>query len=185
MDVKVVSPFIAILRTLSELVKHEVAGFSSCGSYVQIRDEENFENSVLKIFFNGSLDSFIRQLNLYGFKRSTATLYYTVDGRRTNKWCSHTCFHRDKPDLRYQIRKKDTPRRECFENSSCGRVCNFSNDLIDRVNILENTLTELDKMIAEIMPIFNDQLRQTSAGRFPYPTIDLESSDKSESVSSF
>ncbi|KAI9298209.1 winged helix DNA-binding domain-containing protein, partial [Neoconidiobolus thromboides FSU 785] len=77
------------------------------GDNILIHHIVRFELEVLPIYFDSSrMDSFSRQLNLYGFKRVS-------DGRKQrsgplDRGCMFNCpfFKRDRPDLCHLISRK-------------------------------------------------------------------------------
>jgi hypothetical protein len=64
-----------------------------------IKDVSKFQQVVLPRYFRHSkMNSFIRQLNMYGFHKSRNELTKSV--------FSHPLFHRDRPDLLITIKRK-------------------------------------------------------------------------------
>ena len=74
------SPFISKLRFLLNCTKHQDAiHWSSDGRSIVITNVEVFKQSVLdndaEMFKTKNFTSFVRQLNLYGFRKVTATCF--------------------------------------------------------------------------------------------------------------
>lgn len=70
-----------------------------------IKDVSKFQQVVLPRYFRHSkMNSFIRQLNMYGFHKSRNELTKSV--------FSHPLFHRDRPDLLITIKRKIKGKQE-------------------------------------------------------------------------
>ena len=91
-------------------------GFSSDGCFIELRDVTFLSDVVLPKYFNhGSVSSFRRQLNNYGFRRHRA-LSSAIDGNAII--FGHPMFIRDREDLLAHItRKKESNEEESEENS--------------------------------------------------------------------
>eukprot|EP00924_Labyrinthula_sp_SR-Ha-C_P010937 snap_masked-scaffold_33-processed-gene-0.17-mRNA-1 protein AED:0.27 eAED:0.33 QI:0/-1/0/1/-1/1/1/0/192 len=147
----VLPPFLAKLKSIAKLVNEDIAGFSSCGSRFEIRDEQYFVKYALNIFFKGKLDSFIRQLHMYGFRKSRVSFFMDSNKRRVNQWCFyHPYFHRDKPQLIYLIKRK--PQNMKYITNNNIRSDSWSGN-IERMRSVQTSLLALNKVIAEVIPI--------------------------------
>eukprot|EP00924_Labyrinthula_sp_SR-Ha-C_P001459 snap_masked-scaffold_55-processed-gene-0.16-mRNA-1 protein AED:1.00 eAED:1.00 QI:0/-1/0/0/-1/1/1/0/192 len=147
----VLPPFLAKLKSIAKLVNEDIAGFSSCGSRFQIRDEQYFVKYALNIFFKGKLDSFIRQLHMYGFRKSRVSFFMDSNKRRVNQWCFyHPYFHRDKPQLIYLIKRK--PQNMKYITNNNIKSDSWSEN-IERIKSVQASLSALDKVIAKVIPV--------------------------------
>ena len=110
---KPLSPFISKLRFLLSCRKHEHAiHWSGDGRSIIITDVDIFRNSVLlnqtEMFKTRNFTSFVRQLNLYGFRKVPS------NGRGvcgSNMRFEHAHFRRDRPELMQFV------QRSCFSTA--------------------------------------------------------------------
>lgn len=117
---KPLSPFISKLKLLLNDVKYRRAiRWSENGSAIVITDGETFKKLVLdrseEMFKTRNFTSFVRQLNLYGFRKVPVS--GKADPAKNMKF-DHAFFKRDRPELMYQVRRTCTPskkkRKSCF-----------------------------------------------------------------------
>ena len=120
---KPLSPFISKLKLLLNDVKYRRAiRWSENGAAIVITDGETFKKLVLdrseEMFKTRNFTSFVRQLNLYGFRKVPVS--GKADPAKNMKF-DHTFFKRDRPELMYQVRRTCTPskkkRKACFTGS--------------------------------------------------------------------
>jgi len=99
-----VTPFLSKLLSLTSLnsgVPGEVSGWDEEGTTYIIKNGIAFEN-ILRNYFKGTLQTFVRQLHFYGFSKMDLPLL------GTNSWCFfHQSFRRDSPELIKEIRRKN------------------------------------------------------------------------------
>ena len=107
---KPLSPFISKLRFLLSCCKHQHAiHWSNDGRAIVITDVDVFKKSVLhnqaEMFKTRNFTSFVRQLNLYGFRKVPST---GKSEAGVNMRFEHAHFRRDRPDLMQFV------QRSCF-----------------------------------------------------------------------
>jgi len=101
------SPFISKLRFLLNCTKHQDAiHWSSDGRSIVITNVEVFKQSVLdneaEMFKTKNFTSFVRQLNLYGFRKVPSN---GKSDPATNMKFEHANFRRERPDLMQYIQR--------------------------------------------------------------------------------
>eukprot|EP00924_Labyrinthula_sp_SR-Ha-C_P003344 snap_masked-scaffold_15-processed-gene-6.5-mRNA-1 protein AED:1.00 eAED:1.00 QI:0/0/0/0/1/1/2/0/195 len=157
---RVLTLFLSKLKAITTTTAK--TSWSRCGSKYEIKNEEKFVEQVLKHYFEGNLNSFIRQLHMYGFKKSRSVTSSLPGEGNTVSWSiSHHFFHRDHPELIHRIRrkKKSKPGRDSrevsvfpsqsssslFASSVLFRreaVCKSILELLENVQILQNSIGE-------------------------------------------
>eukprot|EP00613_Pedinella_sp_CCMP2098_P052960 CAMPEP_0171887594 /NCGR_PEP_ID=MMETSP0992-20121227/42546_1 /TAXON_ID=483369 /ORGANISM="non described non described, Strain CCMP2098" /LENGTH=107 /DNA_ID=CAMNT_0012514387 /DNA_START=138 /DNA_END=457 /DNA_ORIENTATION=- len=92
-----VAPFISKLYDIA--TRHpEMCGFGESGDSLVVHDEKKLEELVLPQYFrHGNYRSFVRQLNLYEFKK---------DANRTLIIYRHPHFLRGRPDLLHLMERQ-------------------------------------------------------------------------------
>jgi len=146
-----ITPFLKKLLTLTSTVSSDIAGWDENGSVFIITDGKEFEK-LLRNYFKGTQQTFIRQLHFYGFSKSD------LPKLGSHAWSfSHPCFLRDSPCLAVQIKRKGhkqsairTSGMPLLENES---ECNVKDqldeikDLRVQVQNLQNTTNQLIALI--------------------------------------
>eukprot|EP00924_Labyrinthula_sp_SR-Ha-C_P007950 snap_masked-scaffold_41-processed-gene-1.23-mRNA-1 protein AED:0.26 eAED:0.26 QI:0/-1/0/1/-1/1/1/0/203 len=152
------SPFLSKLQAITNLVDPQTGGWSKCGTRFEVRNEELFNKHIVRVLFKGSLASFIRQLHLYGFRKSRCTLSLNPQMKTIRRWhFYHPCFQRDSLELMSQIKRKkqskyrsDTSRDTSRRNESC------NNDGASATTLsLYNSLLEIRKQAEVVQNILN------------------------------
>ena len=110
---KPLSPFVSKLRFLLNAEKYRCAiHWSVDGNSIIITDIEIFKKSILDsegdMFKTRNFTSFVRQLNLYGFRKvpSNGKTHTT-----TNITFEHVHFRRERPDLMHLVHRTCLPNR--------------------------------------------------------------------------
>jgi len=125
----------AFLTKLWQLVNEgdpDLVGWSESGKSFIVKDQNLFAKRVLPNFFkHQKMNSFVRQLNMYGFKKvpkMTEGTLHTVDYEMIE--FQNELFVRGKPDLIGKIRRKDAkPRPVAAQNK---HVTDLLQDLQDQ-----------------------------------------------------
>ena len=155
---KPMSPFVAKLRLLLQQQKYNTAiRWSQDGRSLVISDIETFKDQVLEtddeMFKTKNFASFVRQLNLYGFRK--LQINNTKGDPTVDMHFEHPNFRRDRPDLIPLVHrtcnsaKKRASMRGLHETYSPKRL-RFENDnslpvvspLVDRQNEMATPLVE-------------------------------------------
>ncbi|XP_053230831.1 heat shock factor protein 3-like [Podarcis raffonei] len=109
------SPFLMKLWAIMEDSQHgSMITWSPDGQKVSILDEQRFASQLLpKYFKHNNLSSFIRQLNLYGFKKVTSMRNETMlTFNNPTMEYQHPQFKKGKPELLASIQRKAYTRKE-------------------------------------------------------------------------
>lgn len=114
---KPLSPFISKLRFLLNTSKHHDAiHWSTDGRSIVITDIDTFKQSVLDsegdMFKTRNFTSFVRQLNLYGFRK------IPTNGKTdpmTNMRFEHVHFRRERPDLMQLVHRTCLTQKRRFD----------------------------------------------------------------------
>ncbi|KXN72318.1 winged helix DNA-binding domain-containing protein [Conidiobolus coronatus NRRL 28638] len=104
---------LSFAQKLYNIINNEpFISWSSDGDSFYISDVNEFESIVKLKLNNSSMLSFVRQLHIYGFKR-------TIDGRRTRYQIKtnfasfyHPSFQRDRPDLLCEVKRQRRPVKD-------------------------------------------------------------------------
>jgi len=142
-------PFLQKLQTISESSPADVADWSDDGLAYIVKDNDRF-GDFLKNHFKGNLQTFVRQLHFYGFKKLDVN---------NGAWSFiHENFRKGHPDLLCEIRRKT--RSDANQNGPISQVevqalrsqVAYLQDVVDELQSkLENVLTVLDD--AGVSPI--------------------------------
>jgi len=95
-----ITPFLKKLLTLTKSVPSKIADWNDNGTVFIVKDGKEFEN-LLRNYFRGTQQTFIRQLHFYGFSKSDLPKL----GRHAWSF-SHPCFLKDAPQLVVEIKRK-------------------------------------------------------------------------------
>lgn len=200
---KPLSPFISKLRYLLGCCKHQDAiHWSNDGRSIVITDIEVFKRSVLhnqaEMFKTRNFTSFVRQLNLYGFRKVPSN---GKSDAGLNIKFEHAHFRRDRPELMQFVQRscfstgkkkntespstsvetvlrpeesianiKSTPVLQVINNNNNNNDNTFSNDNNDKISItLGNTI---DYSQPSIGPFVIKSLKTSSSSvKPPYQTV--------------
>lgn len=104
---KPLSPFVSKLRFLLNSTKyHHAISWSVDGRAIIITDIDTFKRSVLdneeEMFKTRNFTSFVRQLNLYGFRKVPSN---GKSDPMSNMKFEHVHFRRERPDLMYLVHR--------------------------------------------------------------------------------
>ncbi|XP_012557894.1 uncharacterized protein LOC100206582 [Hydra vulgaris] len=110
---KPLSPFVSKLRFLLNNPKYRHAiHWSEDGCYIVVTDIESFRQSILEneeeMFKTNNFTSFVRQLNLYGFRKIPSN--GKCDPMKNMKF-EHLYFRREQPDLMHLVHRTCLPSR--------------------------------------------------------------------------
>jgi len=142
----------------------DIAGWTRDSTAFVIKDKSEFAEQIIPKFFNHKLDTFVRQLQFYGFSRRTSNdkrIYF-----------SHSHFQRNKKHLLKEIKrskiKRSTIKRstktqmwgdeqsqqemQIVINELKGKVSNLETQLS---NLLETQRSNLETQIANIHSIIS------------------------------
>lgn len=125
---KPLSPFISKLKLLLSDEKYRNAiRWSESGGAILITDGEAFKRQVLdesaEMFKTRNFTSFVRQLNLYGFRK------VPVNGKgdpSKNMEFEHVHFKRDKPELMHLVHRTCSSRKK--KRVAQGNLTNFKRE---------------------------------------------------------
>lgn len=96
----VITPFLKKLLTVTSALPPNIGGWDDKGMVFVILDGPGFE-VILRNYFKGTLQTFIRQLHFYGFSKSD------LPRLGPHAWSfSHPCFLKDSPNLVAEIKRK-------------------------------------------------------------------------------
>lgn len=117
---KPLSPFISKLRFLLNTANHQDAiHWSADGLSIVITDIETFKQSVLDnegdMFKTRNFTSFVRQLNLYGFRKVPSN---GKTDPTTNMRFEHVHFRRERPDLMQLVHRTCLTHKRRFDHAS-------------------------------------------------------------------
>jgi hypothetical protein len=187
-------PFLRKLKLLIETCPEHVATFDETGTIFEILDINQFTLEITK-HYKGTLNTFIRQLHFYGFKKIESTR----NTRRTqlprakpNSWSfTHNCL--DKNNLTKlnnckrsaNIDPPDILKMLDSLNSRLDAMIDYSETLCGRINSIESKMKEQDILLqaAAIDRTSNKRFRSYSFNRpsdttstyiNPFPEIETE-----------
>lgn len=121
------------------------------GTSFTIKDSENFCKLVLpKYFKHNKIQSFIRQLNLYGFRKVTS-IYHGLQKQEDTEEFRHPFFLKDRPDLLPLIKRKVNPSTKLNEEIA---------QVLDEVNEIKDTQMEITNSLIDIKRENDDLWRE-------------------------
>lgn len=138
---KVLPPFLQKLKVIAETVPIDIADWSSDGQSYVVKDNERFEE-VLKQHFKGSLQTFIRQLHFYGFRKLDSNTGWSF---------VHTKFLRDRPELVFEIRRKT--RSDSTSSAVVSQV--EVQQLRTQIASLQSDVDDLRAQLQTVLSAFN------------------------------
>lgn len=116
--------FPAQLHHLLEMVerqgKDDIISWLPCGKAFKVHKREEFVEQIMKEYFRQTVyRSFLRQLNLWGFKRMTSNRR-RAGGELYLGAYEHKCFQRDRPELCLTMKRKAITETESLDQDSMG-----------------------------------------------------------------
>jgi len=159
-------PFLQKLKMISETVPSEIADWAPDGLSYVVKNNESFEE-VLKQHFKGSLQTFIRQLHFYGFRK--------LDAQNGGWSFVHKNFRKDKPELVSEIRRKT--RSESGANGAATQVevQQLRSQVAKLQGVVEDLRTQLDSVLsvldtAGVVDVVKAEGGKVASVRLPGPT---------------
>lgn len=134
---------------LSNQALSEVISWTEGGEIFRILDSEKLQDEVIPAYFkHRNFKSFIRQLNLHGFKKLRGRAKSKDNGRDLYK---HNFFRRDQPDLISYIKRKVSKPSEIDEKTKqINSLIETQKDLQEKVKkIFEAKNSEAYKVLSE------------------------------------
>ncbi|CAM0134998.1 unnamed protein product [Umbelopsis sp. WA50703] len=142
-----------------EEIQHLVS-WSKEGDVFSVKNPTEFARTILPQYFkHNNWQSFVRQLNMYGFHKVN-DVFHTVTNEQQLWEFAHDCFRRGQPELLQRIKRKTGARlspAQVIKSDSPGE----NSDLTDeRLRHLEQQIFHLQSKCDTIMKI-NTDMRQT------------------------
>uniref|UniRef100_A0A914ZB34 HSF-type DNA-binding domain-containing protein n=1 Tax=Panagrolaimus superbus TaxID=310955 RepID=A0A914ZB34_9BILA len=129
---------------------YDVIRWDESGYSFHILDPYSFCRNVLPQYFkHNNLNSLIRQLNMYGFRKMTPierTSLARLESDQDHLEFSHPCFVRDHPELLTQIKRKTPTTRREDAAASAQPSKDLSNVLEEMRGLRERQKTMEDRM---------------------------------------
>lgn len=154
------------LKNTYEILNNEslnsIIRWTEDGSSFIISDIYNFTNSVLPTFFkHKNLSSFIRQLNMYGFRKEKEDDSQTLE-------FTHPLFHRDKKELLKDIHRKSSETLGSLKKGEIQdlavRLKKFQSQQVTMETMLENLETQYSQVLEQnqflISELFQSKQRE-------------------------
>ncbi|CDS13061.1 hypothetical protein LRAMOSA05245 [Lichtheimia ramosa] len=148
-----VSTFISKLYSMVGDKKHQdLICWNNAGTSFLITNSKSFSQQVLPEYFkHGNFSSFVRQLNMYGFRKINKAPRIKRGGMASQEeiWeFSHQKFQRDWPDMLWEIKRKavesDVLRRETGDMQACFSMVQQSQDnLIEQFRMLQDNFSTM------------------------------------------
>ena len=140
---KPLSPFISKLKLLLNDEKYfRAIHWSETGTAIVITDGETFKKLVLdrseEMFKTRNFTSFVRQLNLYGFRKVPVS--GKADPSKNMKF-EHVHFKRDKPELMHLV-SRTCPSRKKKKTASTSTSAKYTNKYYPRSRCSSNLSAE-------------------------------------------
>ena len=142
-------PQYKFITKLLDILKNKkisnIIDWSDNGETIEIRDETKFINEILpKYFKHNNMTNFIRQLNMYNFKKLK---HYSKHGVIAY---SNSFFKRDKNDLVAEINRKNIQSHH-KKDQRAKEISSEENQIsTKKMGFLSNKLIELENKVAEI-----------------------------------
>uniref|UniRef100_A0A7E4VYE5 HSF_DOMAIN domain-containing protein n=1 Tax=Panagrellus redivivus TaxID=6233 RepID=A0A7E4VYE5_PANRE len=145
----------------------DVIRWDDSGYSFHILDPYSFCRNVLPQYFkHNNLNSLIRQLNMYGFRKMTPierTSLARAESDQDHLEFSHPCFVRDHPDLLSQIKRKTpTARRDDASNNSQNRDLST---ILEEVRLLRDRQKTMEDRISDLTGDNHNLWQQLSSMR--------------------
>mmetsp|Transcript_16713 Transcript_16713/g.32468 ORF Transcript_16713/g.32468 Transcript_16713/m.32468 type:complete len:416 (+) Transcript_16713:762-2009(+) len=134
--VTVLPPFLQKLKKIAETIPEDVSTWTEDGDAYVVKDSDKFEQA-LKKFYKGSLQTFVRQLHFYGFRKLET---------QTGAWSfTHPNFRRDRPELLSDIRRKS--RADAQMTATQVEVQQLKSQVAHLQGVVEDLRTQLDSVL--------------------------------------
>jgi len=134
----VLPPFLQKLKMISQTISKDIADWHPDGASYVVKNSDEFE-LVLKQHFKGNLQTFIRQLHFYGFKK--------LDAHNGGWSFVHKNFRRDMPDLLADIRRKTRSDPSATAGATQVEVQQLRTQVAQLQDVVEDLRTQLEKVI--------------------------------------
>lgn len=131
-------PFLEKLAVITKTVDKDIANWSDDGKVFVIKHTEKFE-MVLKQHFKGNVQTFIRQLHFYGFRK--------LDSNEGGWSFVHENFRKDCPQLLSEIRRKTRVDPTAENIASHTEVQSLKIQVAHLQDVVEDLRTQLDSVI--------------------------------------
>lgn len=139
-DAKNLPPFLQKLKMIAETVPVDIADWAIDGLSYVVKDNDRFEE-VLKQHFKGSLQTFIRQLHFYGFRKLDANSGWSF---------VHKHFRKDKPEQIFEIKRKTRAETHPTGVATQVEVQQLRAQVSSLQNVVEDLRTQLDTVLSVI-----------------------------------
>ncbi|GBG26118.1 Heat shock transcription factor, putative [Hondaea fermentalgiana] len=134
--VTVLPPFLQKLKKVAETIPGDVSTWNEDGDAYVVKDSDKFE-LALKKFYKGSLQTFVRQLHFYGFRKLET---------QTGAWSfTHPNFRRDRPELLSEIRRKS--RADAQMTATQVEVQQLKTQVSHLQGVIEDLRSQLDSVL--------------------------------------
>ncbi|KAI9310857.1 HSF-type DNA-binding-domain-containing protein [Dichotomocladium elegans] len=148
---KNVSTFISkLFKMVNDKRYQNLISWSLSGLSFLIIDSRLFSIHVLPEYFkHGNFSSFVRQLNMYGFRKINKTARSKRGAQEDEVWeFSHPRFERDHPeglcDIKRKVVESDVLRRETGDMQTCFNMMQASqNCLLEQFRVLQGNFSNL------------------------------------------
>ncbi|KAG2186018.1 hypothetical protein INT43_002456 [Umbelopsis isabellina] len=142
-----------------EDIQHLVS-WSKEGDIFSVKNPTEFARTILPQYFkHNNWQSFVRQLNMYGFHKVN-DVFHTVTNEQQLWEFAHDCFRRGQPELLQRIKRKTGARlspAQVIKSDSPGENADLTDE---RLRHLEQQIFHLQSKCETIMKI-NTDMRQT------------------------
>ncbi|XP_076800939.1 heat shock factor protein 1-like [Clavelina lepadiformis] len=133
-----------LLNLLQEPEFHDSVSWNKDGTSFIVHDQANFAKNVLpKYFKHNKFASFVRQLNMYGFRKVTTITQGSLTAHQEAIEFHHPCFLRDDQSSLLSIKRKVTQTSNKQSLDDVGQLLDEMHDIKDSQFSISNTLTEL------------------------------------------
>ncbi len=131
-------PFLQKLKTIASRVDSNIADWAEDGKSYVVKDNDQFE-IVLKQHFKGSLQTFIRQLHFYGFRK--------LDVQNGGWSFTHKNFRKDAPHLLLEIKRRTRSDVVGSAQAAQQEVQNLRSQVATLTGTVESLRTQLDSVL--------------------------------------
>ena len=131
---------------------HDLVSWNESGTSFIIKDQENFSKVVLPQYFkHNKFPSFVRQLNLYGFRKVNSISHGLLNQPEFEEF-RHPFFIKGKPGILHLIRRKAT--------RSTNKTAEEIAQVLDEVHVIKDTQSEITDALSEIKQENEDLWRE-------------------------